>query len=96
MIHHVQLACPPGSEARLRDFYCGVLGLQEVTMAGAGRLLVPRPRHRTAPGRGARLPPGLGGKLTYRYGVRVAGEATQADGYGGPGTAGNRSRSHSA
>jgi uncharacterized membrane protein len=27
----------------------------------------------------------LGGKLTYRYGVRVADEATQADGYRGPG-----------
>ncbi len=27
----------------------------------------------------------LGGKLTYRYGVRVADEATQAEGYGGPG-----------
>jgi uncharacterized membrane protein len=27
----------------------------------------------------------LGGKLTYRYGVRVADEATQADGYDRPG-----------
>jgi uncharacterized membrane protein len=27
----------------------------------------------------------LGGKLTYRYGVRVADEATQADGYGARG-----------
>jgi uncharacterized membrane protein len=26
----------------------------------------------------------LGGKLTYRYGVRVAEETTQADGYRGP------------
>jgi uncharacterized membrane protein len=26
----------------------------------------------------------LGGKLTYRYGVRVADEVTQADGYGDP------------
>jgi hypothetical protein len=26
----------------------------------------------------------LGGKLTYRYGVRVADEVTQAEGYGGP------------
>ncbi len=26
----------------------------------------------------------LGGKLAYRYGVRVADEATQADGYDGP------------
>ena len=30
MIHHVQLACPPGSEAALRDFYGQVLGLPEV------------------------------------------------------------------
>ncbi|GAA3442462.1 VOC family protein [Planomonospora venezuelensis] len=30
MLHHVQLACPPGSEAALRDFYEGVLGLAEV------------------------------------------------------------------
>ena len=29
----------------------------------------------------------LGGKLTYRYGVRVADEVTQADGYDGPATA---------
>jgi uncharacterized membrane protein len=29
----------------------------------------------------------LGGKLAYRYGVRVADEATQADGYTGRGTA---------
>jgi|SRR6266702_4175537 len=28
----------------------------------------------------------LGGKLAYRYGVRVADETTQADGYAGPGT----------
>jgi hypothetical protein len=28
----------------------------------------------------------LGGKLTYRYGVRVADEVTQADGYGDPAT----------
>jgi catechol 2,3-dioxygenase-like lactoylglutathione lyase family enzyme len=28
-IHHVQLACPPGSEAASRAFYCGVLGLLE-------------------------------------------------------------------
>ncbi len=31
MIHHVQLACPPGSEETLRGFYGGVLGLAEVT-----------------------------------------------------------------
>jgi catechol 2,3-dioxygenase-like lactoylglutathione lyase family enzyme len=30
MIHHVQLACPPGSEDTLRDFYGQVLGLQEL------------------------------------------------------------------
>ncbi len=30
MIHHVQLACPPGSEAALRAFYHGVLGLEEI------------------------------------------------------------------
>ena len=29
MIHHVLLACPPGSEDRLREFYVGVLGLTE-------------------------------------------------------------------
>jgi catechol 2,3-dioxygenase-like lactoylglutathione lyase family enzyme len=28
-IHHVQLACPPGSEDVLRAFYGGVLGLAE-------------------------------------------------------------------
>ena len=31
MIHHVQLACPVGSEDALRDFYVGVLGLAEIT-----------------------------------------------------------------
>jgi catechol 2,3-dioxygenase-like lactoylglutathione lyase family enzyme len=31
MIHHVQLACPAGSEDVLRGFYGRVLGLQEVT-----------------------------------------------------------------
>ena len=31
MIHHVQLACPPGSEPALRAFYDGVLGLAELT-----------------------------------------------------------------
>jgi catechol 2,3-dioxygenase-like lactoylglutathione lyase family enzyme len=30
MIHHVLLACPPGSEDRLRAFYGGVLGLTEI------------------------------------------------------------------
>ena len=40
MIHHVQLACPPGSEDTLRGFYTGVLGFQELTkppmLAGRG------------------------------------------------------------
>ncbi len=31
MIHHVLLACPPGSEPALREFYGGVLGLAEIT-----------------------------------------------------------------
>ena len=30
MIHHVQLACPRGSEEVLRGFYVGVLGLTEI------------------------------------------------------------------
>jgi catechol 2,3-dioxygenase-like lactoylglutathione lyase family enzyme len=30
MIHHVQLACPRGSEPALREFYSGVLGFDEV------------------------------------------------------------------
>jgi hypothetical protein len=30
VIHHVQLACPPGSEPALREFYCHVLGLDEI------------------------------------------------------------------
>jgi catechol 2,3-dioxygenase-like lactoylglutathione lyase family enzyme len=30
VLHHVQLACPPGSESVLRDFYQGVLGLAEI------------------------------------------------------------------
>jgi catechol 2,3-dioxygenase-like lactoylglutathione lyase family enzyme len=29
VIHHVQLACPPGSEDASRAFYSGVLGLAE-------------------------------------------------------------------
>ena len=35
MIHHVQLACPPGSEAELRAFYHGVLGLGEIPKPAA-------------------------------------------------------------
>lgn len=30
MIHHVQLACPPGTEDLSRAFYAGVLGLAEI------------------------------------------------------------------
>jgi catechol 2,3-dioxygenase-like lactoylglutathione lyase family enzyme len=30
MIHHVQIACPAGSEPALRAFYTGVLGLDEI------------------------------------------------------------------
>ncbi|UUZ44160.1 VOC family protein [Janibacter limosus] len=29
-LHHVQIACPAGSEDRLRAFYSGVLGLPEI------------------------------------------------------------------
>lgn len=29
-VHHVQLACPAGSEPALREFYVGVLGMTEV------------------------------------------------------------------
>lgn len=40
MFHHVQLACPPGSEAALRGFYRDVLGMREKpkppTLAGRG------------------------------------------------------------
>ncbi len=41
-LHHVQLAIPPGSEARAREFYVGVLGLEELpkppTLAARGGL----------------------------------------------------------
>ncbi len=30
MIHHVQIACPPGAEARMRAFFTGVLGWTEL------------------------------------------------------------------
>lgn len=30
MIHHVQIACPRGAEARMRAFYTGVLGWAEL------------------------------------------------------------------
>ena len=40
MLHHVQLTCPPGREAALRDFYAGVLGFTELekppVLAGRG------------------------------------------------------------
>lgn len=40
MIHHVQLACPRGSEETLRAFYSGLLGLAELpkppALAGRG------------------------------------------------------------
>ena len=29
-LHHVQIACPAGSEDQLRGFYGGVLGLPEI------------------------------------------------------------------
>ncbi|MEV5706834.1 VOC family protein [Actinoallomurus sp. NPDC052274] len=29
-LHHVQLAAPPGTEPRMREFYAGTLGLTEV------------------------------------------------------------------
>jgi catechol 2,3-dioxygenase-like lactoylglutathione lyase family enzyme len=30
VLHHVQLACPPGSESASREFYTGILGLHEI------------------------------------------------------------------
>jgi catechol 2,3-dioxygenase-like lactoylglutathione lyase family enzyme len=30
LIHHVQIACPPGAEDRMRAFYTGVLGWPEL------------------------------------------------------------------
>ncbi len=35
MIHHVQLACPAGSEDVSRGFYAGVLGLAEIDKPAA-------------------------------------------------------------
>ncbi|HTH39117.1 MAG TPA: VOC family protein [Pyrinomonadaceae bacterium] len=39
-VHHAQLSVPTGDEKKARDFYCGVLGLKEVskpeTLAGRG------------------------------------------------------------
>lgn len=34
-IHHVQLAAPPGEEARAREFWTGVLGFQELAKPSA-------------------------------------------------------------
>ncbi len=34
-LHHVQIACPSGSEDRLREFYTGVLGLPEIPKPAA-------------------------------------------------------------
>src|ERR1035441_6908799 len=64
MIHHVQLACPAGSENTLRDFYSGVLGFEEVAkppalaarggcwFRGHGIELHPGVEHGFPPGRG--------------------------------------------
>jgi catechol 2,3-dioxygenase-like lactoylglutathione lyase family enzyme len=35
VIHHVQLACPPGSEPALREFYGSVLGMDEAQKPAA-------------------------------------------------------------
>ncbi len=35
-LHHVQLACPAGSEPALREFYGGLLGMTEVAKPGRG------------------------------------------------------------
>ncbi len=35
MIHHVQLACPPGAEERARAYYAGLLGLTELAKPAA-------------------------------------------------------------
>jgi len=34
-LHHVQLACPAGSESALREFYGGLLGMTEVARPAA-------------------------------------------------------------
>ena len=34
-LHHVQVACPPGGEAAVRDFYGACLGLAEVSKPDA-------------------------------------------------------------
>jgi catechol 2,3-dioxygenase-like lactoylglutathione lyase family enzyme len=35
VIHHVLLACPPGTESASREFYSGVLGLTEIEKPSA-------------------------------------------------------------
>ncbi len=39
-VHHVQIMIPAGKESDARDFYCGLLGLTEITkpaeLAGRG------------------------------------------------------------
>jgi catechol 2,3-dioxygenase-like lactoylglutathione lyase family enzyme len=37
MIHHVQLAAPPGSEAAARAFWIGILGFEEIEKPAALR-----------------------------------------------------------
>jgi catechol 2,3-dioxygenase-like lactoylglutathione lyase family enzyme len=60
LIHHVQLACPPGSEDASRAFYTGVLALDEV----------PKPPALAARGgvwfRGAALELHLGVEVDFR------------------------------
>ena len=62
MIHHVQLACPAGSEDTLRAFYCAVLGFEEVAkppvLATRGGCWFRGHGIELAPRCGARLPPG--------------------------------------
>ena len=61
-LHHVQVACPAGSEDALRAFYGGVLGMTEVekppVLAARGRCLVPVGRRGDPLRRGGRLPAG--------------------------------------
>jgi hypothetical protein len=60
MIHHVPLACPPGSQDTLRGFHTGCWTSRNWQAARARspwRLLVRWPWDRAAPRRGARVPP---------------------------------------
>ena len=34
-LHHVQITIPKGAEAQGREFYCGILGLQEIEKPGS-------------------------------------------------------------